>query len=118
MLIKIQGNRICDDDLHIWILVSDDARKWVDIPFSIDTPKFETLRELVDYLEEKEELIAQCIQGKLDRGVELRHSPDICVDRPELINEDTILKEIEREEKIKDKIREMAIKELEKEGKI
>lgn len=117
MDIKIQGNRICETDLHVWILVSDDVKNWVDIPFTIDTPKFETLPELVDYLGEKEELIARCIQGKLDNGVELKHY-DVVVDKPELINDDTVLKEIKWEKKIKDKMREIAIKELEKEEKL
>lgn len=87
MIIKIQGNRICENDIHHWILVSDDAKGWVDIPFTIDTPKFTTLVELVDYLGEKEELIVECIQGKLDERTELRHPPDMCVDREDLIPE-------------------------------
>lgn len=118
MTIKIIGNRVDENDLHVWIFVSDSARGWTDIPFTIDTPQFDTLQELVDYLEEKEELIAQCIQGKLDEGIELKQSPDICVDIPDLITDDTILKHLEKEKKIKDKIREMAIKELEKEGEL
>lgn len=28
MTIKIQGNRICENDIHHWILVSDDAKGW------------------------------------------------------------------------------------------
>lgn len=87
MIIKIQGNRVCENDIHHWILVSDSAKGWVDIPFTIDTPKFDTLQELVDYLGEKEGLIAQCIQGKLDNGVELKHPSDMCVDREDLIPE-------------------------------
>lgn len=87
MVIKIQGNRVCENDLHVWILVSDDTKGWVDVPFSIDTPIFETLGELVDYLTEKEDLITQCIQGKLDNGVELKHPPYVCVDRLDLIPE-------------------------------
>jgi len=118
MDIKIQGNRICEKDIHHWILVSDAVKGWVDVPFTIDTPKFETLQELIDYLEGKKELIGRLIQGKLATGIELKHPPDVCVDRPELINDDTLLKHIEREQKIKDKIREMAIKELEKEEKL
>jgi len=118
MTIKIQGNRICENDIHHWILVSDLAKGWVDIPFTIDTPKFETLQELVDYLEEKEESLRRNIQIKLDKGIELSFPPDVCVDRPDLINNDALLKEIEKERKIKDKIREMAIKELEKEGNL
>lgn len=114
MIIKIQGNKIYENDLHVWILVSDSQKGWVDIPFTIDTPQFDTLQELVDYLESKEESLAQCIQGKLDSGVELKHH-NVVVDRPELITDDTVLKEIEKEKKIKDKIREMAIKELKKE---
>lgn len=87
MVIKIQGNSVCENDIHHWILVSDDAKGWVDIPFSIDTPKFETLQELVEYLEEKEGLIAELIQGKLDEGIEVRHPNEMCVDRPDLIPE-------------------------------
>lgn len=118
MTIKIIGNRVCENDLHVWILVSDEDKEWVDIPFTIDTPVFGTLQELTDYIDSKKDLIRNLIEGKLRRGVELRHPPDICVDRPELINDDTVLKEIEWEKKIKDKSREMAIKELEKEGKL
>lgn len=88
MNIKIQGNRVCHNDLHIWILVSDSTKGWADIPTAIDAPQFDTLQELVDYLEEKEELIARCIQGKLDRGVELKHPNDMCVDRLDLIPEE------------------------------
>lgn len=88
MTIKIQGNRVYENVLHVWILVSDNTKGWVDIPFTIDTPKFDTLQELVDYLEEKEELIAQCIQGKLDRGVELKHPDYMSVDREDLIPEE------------------------------
>lgn len=117
MVIKIEGNKVYEDDFHIWILVSDSAKGWVDIPFTIDTPQFESLAELVDYLESKEELLARCIQGKLDEGIELKHH-DVVVDLPELITDDTMLKEIEKEKKIKDKIREMAIKELEKDGEL
>lgn len=87
MTIKIQGNRVCENDIHHWILVSDDTKDWIDIPFTIDTPKFGTLAELVDYLEEKEELIAELIQGKLDREVELKHPDFMCVDREDLIPE-------------------------------
>ncbi len=113
MTIKIEGNRACENDLHVWMLVSDSAKGWTDIPFTIDTPKFDTLQELVDYLGEKEGLITQCIQGKLDDGVELKHH-NVVVDLPALITDDTAFKKIEKEKKIKDKIREMAIKELEK----
>ncbi|GAJ18062.1 unnamed protein product [marine sediment metagenome] len=117
MIIKIQGNRVCENVLHVWILVSDSAKGWTDIPFTIDTPKFETLQELKDYINGKKKLIKELIQGKLDEGIELKHY-NVVVDRPEFITDDTILKEIEKEKKIKDKIREMAIKELEKEGKL
>lgn len=117
MVIKIQGNRVCEDVILHWILVSDNVKGWIDIPFSIITPKFQSLKKLVNYLGEKEELIGRCIQMKLDKGRELKHY-NVVVDRPKLVNDDTVLKEIEGEKKIKDKIREMAIKELKKEGKI
>lgn len=87
MIIKIQGNRVCENDIHLWILVSDAVKSWIDIPFTIDTPQFETLQELVEYLREKEESISRCIQGKLDSGIELKHPPDMCVDRGDLIPE-------------------------------
>lgn len=87
MIIKIQGNRVMENDIHHWILVSDATRGWTDILFSIDTPKFETLQELIDHLTGKEELIAQCIQGKLDRGFELIHPDEIPIDRLDLIPE-------------------------------
>ena len=64
-------------------------------------------------MESKEELLTECIQGKLDDGIELKHH-NVVVDLPTLITDDTVLKHIEKEKKIKNKIREMAIKELEK----
>ncbi len=85
MIIKIQGNRVCENDLHIWILVSDSAKGWTGIPFTIDTPQFDTLQELTDYFVEKEQLIDECIQGKLDNGIELKHPDYIPVDREDLI---------------------------------
>lgn len=118
MTIKIQGNRICENDLHVWILVSDSRKGWVDIPFAIDTPKFDTLEELTDYINGKKKLIKELIQEKLDSGIELKYPLDICVDREDLINDDAALKEIEKERKIKEKIREMAIKELQKDGEL
>lgn len=89
MIIKIQGNRICENDIHHWILVSDATKGWVDIPFAIDTPKFETLQELIDYLKEKEELIARCIQIKIDDPSRIlpSHPLEMCVDRLDLIPE-------------------------------
>lgn len=117
LIIKIQGNRVCENDLHVWILVSDATKDWVDIPFSIDTPKFETLSDLVSYITKKEERITYGIQGKLDNEIELKHN-NMVVDLPELITDDTVFKEIKKEKKIRDKMRELAIKELEKEGEL
>lgn len=114
MVIKIQGNRICENDLHVWILVSNDSKGWVDVATAIDTPKFDTIAELESYIDEKKGLIERVIQGKWDKGRELKHY-DVVVDRPELINDDSVLKEIEKEKKIEKKLRELAIKALEKE---
>lgn len=88
MIIKIQGNRLFKDGIHHWILVSEAVKDWVDIPWTIYTPKFEFLQELIDYLGEKEELIVQCIQLKLDEGIELKHLGEIPVERLDLIPEE------------------------------
>ncbi len=88
MTIKIQGNRVCENDLHVWILVSDTIKGWVDIPFSISTPEFGTLQEMIDYLEEKEGLMIQCIETHIEWNIPFQHPSDMCVDRIDLIPEE------------------------------
>lgn len=118
MPIKIVGNRVSHNDLHVWILVSDITKEWLDIPFTIDTPIFDSLPKLKAHIDKNKALIATLIQGKLEEGVELKQSGDICVDKPELITDDTVKKVLEKETLIKKKQRDMAIGKLEKEGKL
>lgn len=87
MKIEIQGNFIGDNDIHHYIVVSDESR-WPSqsFDFGIDSPQFETYAELAGWLESKESLIADCIQYKLDNGTAIGgHPQDIPIERPDLL---------------------------------
>lgn len=87
MRIAIQGNFIGENDIHHYIIVSDGTR-WPDqlFEFGIDSPQFENYAELADWLETKEQRIADCIQYKLDNGTPIGgHPNDIPIERPDLL---------------------------------
>ena len=92
--IIVLKKRETDDDIHHEILVSDTEKGWTDIPWLIDTPKNKTPNNY------KEQIIKD-IQFKLDRGKTLDN-----------------LKEMSRERKIQNRMRELAEEDLKAEGEL
>lgn len=87
MRIEIQGNFIGENDIHHYIIVSDEAR-WPSqsFDFGIDSPQFETYAEFAEWLETKEQSLADCIQYKLDNNEPISgHPKDIPIERPDLL---------------------------------